>query len=170
MEEYEAARLAAGKHLKIADHMLTQTYKLVRDPKILLAVAENLYKSVSASIDAILSWERLYKRIPPYPSNPESKIQLFAARSIRRYGFPDSYAKLAQRLHEVIERHRKAPVEFSRKKTFVICDDDYDIKALTEDELKVMLVTAFDLATAMQHMVTRNERVLRKRDGRVQTR
>ncbi len=158
MEDYQKARALALRHLKIADHMLTQTYPLLKEPKLLLAVAENLYKAVMRSIDAILLWERLYKRIPPYHNTSQNKINLFRARSERRYGFPDEYAELARRLHETMRQHRESPVEFSRKDKFVIADNEYKLKTLTPEELKRGVETAKELAEKMQKMVSRYER------------
>ena len=45
MESYEIARDKAKRHVKIADHMLTQTYPLIQDPKLLIAVMDNIFNA-----------------------------------------------------------------------------------------------------------------------------
>ena len=64
MEKYEEIRDKAIKNIKIADHMLTQTYPLVKDPRLLLTVLENVFLSLTNAIGALLYFERLYKRVP----------------------------------------------------------------------------------------------------------
>ena len=159
MEAYQEARDAAIKHLQIADHMLTQTYNLVKDPKILMAVADNLFRTVASAIDAVLLWERLFKRIPPYHESFQNKLSIFEGRSVRRYNFPKEYSDLARDLAGIIEKHKQSPVEFSRKDKFMICSDDYDVKSLDEKELAAMIVTAKAMVHDMQKMVNRHERL-----------
>ena len=62
MERYEIALENAKKNIRVADHMLSVTYKLVNDPKMLLAVMERINNALSYSVASILHYERLYKR------------------------------------------------------------------------------------------------------------
>ena len=54
MEKYEELRDMARKKIQIADHMLTMTYPMIKDPKLLLAVMENIFLALTNSIAASL--------------------------------------------------------------------------------------------------------------------
>ena len=86
MEKFQELRDSAGKKLQIADYMLTMTYPLVRDPKLLLSVAENLFLAYSYSISSLLHYERLFKRIPTFQEDFSSKLDMFADRCLGKYG------------------------------------------------------------------------------------
>ena len=77
MEKFQELRDAANKKLQLADHILTMTYPIVKDPKLLLSVVENLFLAFSYGIGSVLHYERLFKRIPPFPDNFASKFELF---------------------------------------------------------------------------------------------
>src|SRR3989338_1590780 len=115
MEKFQELRDSAGKKLKIADYMLTMTYPLVKDPKLLLSVVENLFLAYSYSISSLLHYERLFKRIPPFHDDFSSKLDLFMDKCLERYGIDEENIRIIRDLREIIVAHRKSPVEFSRK-------------------------------------------------------
>ena len=65
------------RYFDIADHMLYTTYPLVGDTKILITVAENLYKCLINGMDAVIRHNYLYKRIGRNPVDFEGKIEMF---------------------------------------------------------------------------------------------
>lgn len=159
MEEYEGARDKAKRHIKIADHMLTQTYPLIQDPKLLLAVMDNIFSALTNSMSAILYYERLFKRIPPFHNSFDSKFNIFRARCVRRYSLSTDYVVLIQIIREVIKEHKESPFEFSRKGKFVICSDNYRMKTISVDKLKDYIRQTKDFVAEMERMVDQNGRV-----------
>ena len=155
METYEEARGKAKRHIKIADHMLTQTYPLVQDPKLLVAVMENLFSAMDSSMSAILYYERLFKRIPPFHDSFDSKLNIFRARCIRRYNFSTDYIILIQNIREILKEHKESPFEFSRKGRFVICSDNYRMKTISVDKMKGYIRQAKDFVAEMETMVNK---------------
>ena len=93
MEQFQTAREEAIKKLKIADHMLTITYQLVQDPKLLLAVLDNIYTAMEKAMSSVLYYERLFKRIPPFPENFEAKLIMFKTRVQPKYKINNDYLK-----------------------------------------------------------------------------
>ncbi len=159
MDEYQQARDLARKHLKIADHMLTQTFPLVKDTKLLLAVSDNLFEAVKRGMDSVLYYERFLKRIPPFHDSFVAKLSVFQSRCSRRYNFNLDYLMLIKELSEISERHKKSPVEFSRKDKFVICTDSYNIKAITAERLRKYVDTAKLFIDDVEKMVNRHDRL-----------
>ena len=98
MEKFQELRDSAGKKLQIADYMLTMTYPLVKDQKLLLSAVENLFLAYSYSISSLLHYERLFKRIPPFPDDFSSKIDLFADRCMGKYGIDSENLRIVKDL------------------------------------------------------------------------
>ena len=161
MEKFQEARARAKKSLKVADHMLTITYPLVQDPKLLLAVLENIFIALTNSMAAILYYERLFKRIPPFHDTFESKFNVFSADVSKKYKFDPSYIRLIMDVKNLILEHKKSPVEFSRDNKFVICSDKYDIKTISEDQLKEYVKKTKLFIQEMTNMVSKDESLFR---------
>jgi hypothetical protein len=136
MEKFQEYRELAIKKLKIADHILTVTFPLVKDTRLLLGVIENLFLSLTYSMSSILYYERLFKRIPPFHDNFESKFNMFKERCFKKYNLNPEFISLIKEIKELIILHKKSPVEFTRKDSFVICNGYYRIKTIKIDLIK----------------------------------
>ncbi len=133
-EKFQKAKDDALKFLKSADHMLTQTYPLVKDPKLLLAVLNNLSISLEHIMSAVLYYDRIYRRIPPFYDNFESKFNIFKLKSAPMNKLTEMVAFIHE-INELVKKHKHSPVEFSRKDAFVICDESYKMKTITIEML-----------------------------------
>ena len=161
MEEFEVLRENAKKKISLADHMLTMTYPLVRDTKLLLVVLENVFLAMTNAMGSILYYERFYKHIPPFTDNFENKFQLFKEKCAEKYNVNEVYLKLLRELKELIVQHRKSPVEFVRKDRFVICSENYNLKTIGVDQIKVYIAKAKDFIQLTNFIVSKNEGILR---------
>src|SRR3989338_5812338 len=112
MEKYEELMDIARKRVQVADHMLTMTYPLVKDPKLLLAVMENIFLALTNSIGALLHYERIYKRVPPFQDTFASKFNLFQNKCSQRYSIDNEHLMMIQEIKDMILQHKKSPVEF----------------------------------------------------------
>ena len=136
MEKFQEVREKANKHIHIADHMLSVTYPLVKDNKLLLAVIENIFLAYTNIIGSLLYYERVFKRIPPFQENFESKFIMFKETCVLKYKIDRSYVSDIQDLKNIILAHRKSPVEFSRRDRFIICSNNYKLETISVSELK----------------------------------
>ena len=112
------------------------TYPLVKDSRLLLAVVENLFLSLSYAMSSILYYERIFKRVPPFSDNFTIKLELFKDKCVDKYKIDKDYIKLMQDIKEIIVEHKKSPVEFQRKDKFVICNGSYRIRTISVHEIK----------------------------------
>lgn len=126
----------ARKGLKVAEVMLSRTYPMAKDPKLFLAVAEDIYFALMECIEAlsIINSTEL-------PSEPEDLIEEFGGFA-SRFGFGLDHIKLISELHNIIESHKESPVEFARQDHFVICSENYDFRKFGEREMKSFLFDA----------------------------
>lgn len=139
MERFQELREAAKKKVHLADHILTQTYPLVKDTKLLLVVIENIFLALTNAIGSLLYYERLFKRIPPFQDTFSSKFNMFRAKCVDRYKIDKELVLFIQGVKDIILEHKKSPVEFVRKDRFVICSDNYSMKTLSVEQIKEYL-------------------------------
>lgn len=162
MEKFQILREEAKKNIQLADHMLTVTYPLVKDPKLLLAVVENIFLSLTNSMGSVLYHERLFKNIPPFNDNFESKFNMFHEKIIPRHNIDKDYERFIQEVKDIITAHKKSPVEFSRKDSFVICSDEYKMKTISINELKEYISKARSFIQETNTIVSKHEGIFRK--------
>jgi len=161
MEKFQTAKHNAQKRLKIADHMLTMTYPLVKDSKLLLAVLENLFLSLTNSVASVLHYERLFKRIPPFHDTFESKFNMFRAKVVPKYKIEMEYVTMIKEIKDIIIMHKKSPVEFTRKDKFVIASESYKIKTITVEQIREYIKKTKLFIAKMEDIVSKNERIFR---------
>ena len=158
MERFQEEAEKANKAVRIADHMLTQSYPLINDPKLLLAVIDNLYNAVQSGIRAVLYHERLFKQIPPFSENFEAMYVVFKNRH-RGKEVTEEYFTLVDTLQEIVYFHKKSPLEFVRKDKFVICSDNYRMRTIGLDEIKRIMQRSKQFISICGKMVEKHERI-----------
>ena len=131
MEKFQTSLIQSKKSLQIADHMIFVTYNVVKDARILLSSVKNIFNSLMSATESLLYYERLFKRIPMFPQNTQSKLALLKDNCSKTYNLSQNYLYLINELNELLEEHKKSPIEFSRKDKFVICTPSYSMKTVT---------------------------------------
>ncbi|MBS3167613.1 hypothetical protein J4216_00630 [Candidatus Woesearchaeota archaeon] len=130
----------ANKAFNTADHLAYVSYPLLKDNKLLLAIANNLYLSGIKSIGVVLYYEKLNKRIDTLPLDYDNIIFVFENQVVNRMKLNKEIIRVIRELKIVLNQHSQSPLEFSRKNKFVICNNDYSkIKALDITMLKVYI-------------------------------
>ena len=142
MEKFLELIESSQKKLTLADHILAVTLPLAKDPNLLITVAENIFLSFNYAITSLLHYELKYKRISGFDNTFKEKFSIFKEECAERYKIEASHIKTVQELREILLAHKKSPMEFPRKESFVICDESYGSKILTQDILKEYLKKA----------------------------
>ena len=148
----------AEQRLGVASHLLTRTYPLVNDSRMLLAVAKELHQVNILATSAFLETELANKRIPVLPKNPETRIDLLE-ESLKKHSLAEDILKNVKELHEIIVKHEKSPVEFAKPDKFVICDNDYKLITVSVDNLKSALSTTRSYLESINKIVSEDERI-----------
>jgi hypothetical protein len=141
MDKFREAREKAIKHIKAADHILTQTYPHIKDPKLLIAVLDNIHIGIDETMSAILHYLRFQKKIGAFHDSFATKLDLIQTLLDREKLTKEEIIAI-KTVHETIEHRKKSAVEFSRKDSFVISSDSYDLKVISQDTLKKYLKDA----------------------------
>ncbi len=136
MEQFKMLVAEATRAFQTADHLAYTTYPLVKETKILILIVEQLHRALESGIDAILYYDREYKRIPEYPDDFQQKLFLFKRYSFERYRFPKESLAALDEIHDLVLKRKEAPMEFKRKEAFVIASRSFRLQTVTIDKVK----------------------------------
>lgn len=139
MEDFKKLLREANSSFKTADHLLYVTYPLLKDNKLIISMTENLNTALLKSMEALLYYDRAYKRIEIFSEDFYSKFDVFKRECALRYGLDRSYITLIQDLRDIINERKKSKMEFVKNDKYVICSDNYSIKTITINKLKEYL-------------------------------
>lgn len=148
MESFQTLRIRALEKLNMADYLVSTTYSLVKEPKLLISVIEKLYAAFELTITALLEYEKNFKFIPVYSDNFDDRIDIFKRKIATKYEISNEIVDFIIRLKKTLDEHKKASVEFTKKETFVISDNNYNIITLNINEVKK------NLTLSKKHMET----------------
>ncbi len=161
MEKFQELRDTAKKKLQLADHILTMTYPMVKDPHLLLSSIENLFLAFSYGMGSVLHYDRLFKRVPLFPDNFTSKFELFKDKCVKRYNINEEYLKIIKDLKNIIIAHKKSPMEFSRSESFIICNGNYRMRTISLNEVKTYVEKAKLFIKNVSTIVSKDETIFR---------
>lgn len=134
--DYHISRQKALQQYDAAFHLLNVTFPLIKDPKLLMGVINNLSQALEHTMDAILKYERTLRLVPNYLDNFQSKFNLFRYKCVRRNNVPAEHIELIMRIREIQELHKKCPVSFQRGNRYVLCSNDYRLQVISIKEIK----------------------------------
>ena len=159
MEKFREFLLKAKKNIHFADHMISVTYKLINDPRLLLSAIKNIFNSLQYAVDSLLYYERLFKRIPAYPDNFGSKFLIMKDNCIHRLNLNQSYLYLIKDIHTLLVDHKNSPIEFKRKDRFIICSSNYRTKSISLNEIKEYLSRSKSFIKDIENIVMKDARI-----------
>jgi hypothetical protein len=161
MEKFQESRQNALKYLKTADHMVSVTYNVIKDTKLLVAILENLNLALQETMNSILYYDRMFKKIPPYQDTFESSYNMFRLKCARHYNLDSEYITTIAEVKEMLDEHRKAPVEFIKNDKFVICNESYRMKALSIIDIKKYVARAKLFIQEANIITSKNEELFK---------
>lgn len=106
-----------------AEHILTQTYPLLKDPKILLAVLENIHLAVNQIIEHKINDNLSH----------EEKYIIFK----RKYSEDVEFVKEIKELWKI---KKSSAVDFEKNGNLHLCSDEFDMKIISFDLMKKYII------------------------------
>ena len=140
--------------------MLTQTYPLIKDPKMLLSILENVFLALTNAFSSVIYYERMYKRVPLFQDNFESKFDIFKTRVVKKYNIDKRYVELIRDVKEIIIQHRKSPIEFQRKDSLVICNESYHMKTVSVNTIKEFIEKSKDFILIVDNILKKERKIM----------
>jgi len=141
MESFQKLQSQAQEKLKVADHLVSTTYSLIKEPKLLVSVIENIFNALDLAMTALLEYEKNFKSIPEYKTFTE-KMEVFRRKIATKYNLNHDILSFIVDLKKTLDEHKKSSVEFTKKETFVISDNDYNLTTLKIEDVKKTLTNA----------------------------
>ena len=135
-ERYQELLQTARKQIELADHMLYVTYPLVQETKFLLAIANHVISAARCSVQALLEFELLYKRLEQFNRTFLSEVEIYQKKVAPRYNLDGKYYKLLQKLMEVQKYDTESVVRFKRGDKYILSTGEYSMSAIDVDTVK----------------------------------
>jgi len=142
MEKFLELRDTSQKKIWLADHILTQTYPFLKDPKLLMSSLETLFLAYANAIGSLLYYEKRFNKIPDFEDNFDSKFKVLKEHLSKKYDIKQEDIMSIKEIKDIILQHKKSPVEFTRPDMFIICSDEYQMKTISFDNLKKKVANA----------------------------
>lgn len=160
METFQQHRENALKHTQIADHMLSVTYPLLKDPKLLITVLSNIYESIHENIRSLISYEVTFKRINDPGTEFQEELRTFT-HLVHKYQMNNAIITTFQELHMILKEHKESPMEFSHKETFVMYTDNDGVKTLAPPAIEKYLEKAKSIQEEIKKLTHTHEGLFR---------
>ena len=153
MQELSKEILEMKRCMNAADHLTYMTYPLVKDYRLLIQIAKNIYDAMTKGVNIILEHDSLYKRVDILPENFDSRFQIFQRECVRRYNIKGEEVSLIIELKDLLNNHVKSSMVFRRKDEMVIYGENLRIKKLNLPMVKDYLVKAKPFISRVDNII-----------------
>lgn len=154
MEPFSDAFRQARDKVKIADYGLTKILQLSRDPNVVRSAIQNLHDAQVRGIDAVLLFERTYKRVPAYPvGHLETKLRLFSDYCVKRYKLSEDIVKDIRLVAEWVAMAKQKAPSITADSRLVFSDGGYQVSHLPLSAVKSMVVKTTSFIDAVEKVV-----------------
>ena len=136
MERVYALLERANTSLKTADHLAYVTYPLLKDNKLIITMADNIVNGMISAMDAVLMYEKLYKRISDYPEDFKGKIILFKGSIANRYKIERDSIVAMEDLKSFLDERKIGSTEFTKNDKYMFFSQKQEVKSLGIDKIK----------------------------------
>ncbi len=158
MENHQLLVKEAWRAFDTADHLAYVTYPLVKEDKLVMTITDHINNALQHAMNALLEYERLYKRISYIPSEFMSKIDMLKQTILPRYRMQE-YSNMILEMRNIIESHKKSDIEFARRgKIFIYSNSYNNLRSIGIDNVKKQLVNARKFIENIARITGENER------------
>ncbi len=144
-KNFEVLIAEANRKLKTADHLIYVTYPLLKEEKLFIKIIELISDALQNCIKAALFHDYYWKRI----ELANFDYTLFKERR-KIYNLNEDEIKFFEEIFMILEKHKKAPVEFIRKKEFVILEENLATLQLSSEKVRGYLFKAKSIVEKVQ--------------------
>ena len=139
MEDHLNLIQQAEKAFTTADHLCYVTLPLLKEPKLMITITQNLDSALTNAIQALLNHDHLHKQLQEIPKDFEKQLILFENKIMPKYKISKDVLKTIKDVKNIMKQHKSSAVEFTRKEKYFVCDDKYKMKTLDAEQLKVFV-------------------------------
>jgi len=127
----------AKKEIELASHMLYVTLPMIREVKFMLAITEHIVIAAHHALEALLEYERHWKRLDAFHYNFAVEINVYRVKGIEtKYNFDSKFYRLLQKLLEIQRFDKESIVRFKRGDKYILTSHEYSMSVLDLDSIK----------------------------------
>lgn len=142
--QFSALMSDANRQVQIADHLLTVTYPMVKDPKLLMSVIEHCRRAIEDAMQVVVE-THVHNGKYEKPKHVTDTISGFTDLvKVRHPGIAaeQDAIKLYHDFKQTLQQHKESHTTFKRDETLVIAGEGFEyLKEVTPSELKRSLQT-----------------------------
>ena len=138
-----------------ADHLIYVTYPLLKDKKLLLKILLETKNAIIYSLNSILQYEYLFKRIRLH-TDPKINFKTFQNKCAAKYGITESQIKLIMNLLDLSEKHKKSPMEYLKNDKIVILSKSSEQTILPIEKIKEFVELSKNILKKIESRFLRN--------------
>jgi len=151
----------AERNLIIADHLTYKTYPIIKEPKLLVKVAQDIYLSLNTCMNAILGYDELYKRIYSLPSDFHSRLRVFKDKCARLHNIDIEIVNVIEDLHNFLKKYKESSTTFVRNRDYIVCSNDFKLETLNYGKIKDYLAKSKVFLTNANKVLSYDIRISR---------
>lgn len=155
MEKFLENLEQAGKIIRTVDHLVYVTFPLVKEKRMLLKIITDTKNAIVFCINSILQYDYLYKKIRLY-QNTKENFRTFKEKCSPRYGISEEEIRKIIALFELVERHKKSPLEFVRNDKVIIMSENFYPEAITIEKVKEYVILAKNILFKVENKIKNN--------------
>lgn len=142
----------ARKELKLADHMVYVTYKLLNDKNIILSVANHVCNALNKAIFAFLANEFRFKRLYHLPENEQLRIMYFLRDYSEKFALSLDEEDMITKLNKFKELPSNA-YNIQRDDEIHVINSSFKVETLSVASIKKYLSSAKELINKVENSV-----------------
>lgn len=123
------------RHIQIADHIAYITFPIVNEKKLIIKIFEETAKALNNILSSAIYYEFERKNII-LRTNEKENVKNFLKNLSKKYEINEKEIRKIQEIIEIEEKHRKSPMEFTKKEKVIILSDNLTTNILTIEQVK----------------------------------
>ena len=155
MESFQQLIIEAKRAYETADHLAFVTYPMIKEPKLIITIITHINNALQNASQALLEYERLYKRISYIPGEFMTKIYMLRQSIFPRYQMQD-YSNLIIEVKNIVNSHKSSNMEFIKRDKYFIYSNSYsNVASINMNNIKDYIDKTRDfvdkVALVMEH-------------------
>lgn len=129
----------AEKIIQSVDHMIYVTLPIVKDKRLLFKILSDLHQAGLNIVNAILQYDHINKKIT-LTKDPRENLRIFVENCSPRYGIEKREVKTILELINIMDKHKKSPLEFIKDEKIIILSENLKPETITIEKTKEFLL------------------------------
>jgi len=126
------------RNIKVADHIVNVTYKVIKDEKLLINVLRKIRVAIRLIIKAFILVEKSKKKLVAidFDKDAERAISTFKIKVAPKYGIEKKFIRLITVVEEMLHTYEKSSLNIVKNNQIYIAQEDYTLRVINQNDVK----------------------------------